>query len=294
MIRRAILSAALFALALPSAVHAAAVEEKEVLSGKVKRNPELGYIYLHAENRLIGQFLRVPDEDDRKQFEQDWRDGLAKAREQYTKDLARWEKDAAMAAKTKSCVRDKPVEPTEESYSIGTLEARGLTGFGPTYMFAKTKAPERFSYMQAVRPGTYVYYGPVNWVEDIGLVGACYCMGSVRFEVKAGTIANLGNFLTVAPKIPAGWPATAIPEQRTLGSGFGFFLVNAPDKATETNFDLPASLKDWPSEVPDFRAAGKMNNFNGVTITRMPPVPGVLAYDRDRVIDVKGEAGAAR
>jgi len=286
---RPILLAALALLALPAPARAEAVEEKAVVAGKVKPGTELGYIYLHAENRLIGQFLRVPDEADRKAFEQDWRDGLARAREQYAKDLARWEKDAALAAQTKQKVRAKPVEPSEESYSIGTLEARNLIGFGPTYMFAKTKAPERFAYMLAVRPGTYVYYGPVNWVEDVGLVGACYCMGSVRFEVKAGAIANLGNFLTVAPKVPAGWPASAIPEQRTLGSGFGFFLVNAPDKATEPSFDLPASLKDWPSAVPDFRAAGKMNNFNGVVVTRMPPVPGVLAYDRDRVIDVKSE-----
>jgi len=40
----------------------------------------------------------------------------------------------------------------------------------------------------------------------------------------------------------------------------------------------------------DFHAAGKMDNHFGVSIARMPAIPGVLGYRRDKVIDLKGTA----
>ena len=50
---------------------------------------------------------------------------------------------------------------------------------------------------------------------------------------------------------------------------------------------LPASLKSFPSAQADFQAVGKMSNFFGIAIARMPAIPGVLGYQRDKVIDLK-------
>ena len=47
------------------------------------------------------------------------------------------------------------------------------------------------------------------------------------------------------------------------------------------------------SERADWRAAGKIDNFYGLLIGRMPPVPGVLAYERDTVIDLKTASASA-
>ncbi len=52
-------------------------------------------------------------------------------------------------------------------------------------------------------------------------------------------------------------------------------------------FGLPDSLKAWGAAQPEFQASGKMNNYYGIGITRMTPIPGVLAYRRDTVIDVR-------
>ncbi len=37
----------------------------------------------------------------------------------------------------------------------------------------------------------------------------------------------------------------------------------------------------------ELRAAGRFPNYYGLQIDRMTPIPGVLAYERDRIIDVK-------
>ncbi len=60
------------------------------------------------------------------------------------------------------------------------------------------------------------------------------------------------------------------------------------------NYELPSSLQNTPSEIADFRATGKINNFFGLTIDRMPEIDGVLAYSRDRVIDLKAKAKEER
>lgn len=53
---------------------------------------------------------------------------------------------------------------------------------------------------------------------------------------------------------------------------------------------MPDSLKAFPYAEADFRTYGKLDNFYGLSVGRMPPVPVVLAYDRDKVVDLKAAA----
>ncbi|HLL31602.1 MAG TPA: hypothetical protein VK403_11445, partial [Allosphingosinicella sp.] len=55
----------------------------------------------------------------------------------------------------------------------------------------------------------------------------------------------------------------------------------------------PARLSGLPVVAADLRAAGKMPNYFGIEIDRLPAVPGVLAYERDKVVDVKGNTIAS-
>ncbi len=56
---------------------------------------------------------------------------------------------------------------------------------------------------------------------------------------------------------------------------------------------MPQSLTQYPNAKAELRAAGKRNNFLNALVGRIPPVPGVLAYERDVPIDLVGLAEAA-
>lgn len=56
---------------------------------------------------------------------------------------------------------------------------------------------------------------------------------------------------------------------------------------------VPGAAMAAGPEAAVFTASGKFNNIYGVMVSRLPPVPGVLAYDRDRVIDAKSGAPVA-
>lgn len=271
------------AAAVPGAI-AQPVEEKNLLSGKVKIEPDSGYIYTTGRSRAMGMFLKLPDAKETADYEAEWAEELAKEKKKYAKKLASWEQNAKAARAAKAKVPDKPVEPTEENFSIGPIELLNPVSYGPQFIFSKSKDGDQFSYMNKVKPGTYVYYGPIMVAQ--AAMGTCYCMGSVKFEVKAGVITDLGNFLAA---LPADDPAFPRDNSDPKGSQAGLYGVyfGKPMDPPAMAFGLPESLKAYPSERADFRASGKLENFYGITVSRMPPVPGVLAYDRGEIVDLK-------
>jgi hypothetical protein len=256
-------------------VASAAIEQKALVSGKAKIDPAKGYIFFHGPARLTMMLLKTPSEAQSSAFEADWKEALDKAKKKYPKQLEAWQRNAEYA-KTHDGVKagDKPIEPTEQTFSIGDIETRMTVSVGPLFAFAKSDAD--ISYLEEVEPGTYTLYGPILVAPNAGGSGLCYCMGSVKFDVVAGKITNLGNFAAVH-----GFEQVVdIPEKN--------------DRPTEENWDLPPSLEAFPSVRADLHAAGKMNNFYGAMVGRMAPVPGVLGYERDKVIDLKASplAGA--
>lgn len=248
-----------------------AIEEKNLLSGKDTIDPGKGYIFLHAQARANGMFIKAPDADDLAVYGADWEEAFAKASDRYRRDLERWSDRQAAGLE----VDDEPVEPTRETFSIEEIERRLLVSFGPQYVFSKdTKSDERsFSYMIEVEPGTYTYYGPL--IFNGQAFGACYCMGTVKFDVPAGQITSLGDFLTER------WASAEDFAQATV------FEVDRPEPAQPVEYLNPASLSDHNVVPAELHAAGKINNFFGVAIARLPPIEGVLAYERDTVIDVR-------
>lgn len=277
-------------LAIPA--WAQAIEEKNLVSGKVKIEPDSGYIYLTGSTRQIGLFLKVPSAEDVSAYTKEWEEAFKKAQDKYAKAFSRWQYDRELALKAKAKIPDKPVEPKAESFSIGDLETRNSVSFGPEFVFSKDKAGGNYSYMMKAKPGTYIYYGPIFFDPRAGATGMCYCMGSVQFQVKAGTITDLGNFLTAAPD--SSLQKTA-PGKKIVASGAFIGTKMDPNASTSgpVRFGLPDSLKSYASAQADFHAAAKMDNFYGLTVSRLPPVPGVLGYQRDKVVDLKVQTTAA-
>jgi hypothetical protein len=106
-------------------------------------------------------------------------------------------------------------------------------------------------------------------------------MGSVKFEAKAGQITSLGDFLSL------GWADRAALEQST------FERELLPDRpAKPTDWSIPQSLAKYTNAKAELRAAGKRNNVLRALVGRIPPVPGVLAYNRDVPVDLIGLAEA--
>jgi hypothetical protein len=305
-IRSALLMLALIAT-FPAAAFAQPVEEKDLLKGKVTIAEDRGYIFVHGKARQIGWFVRQPVQEDYDKFQAQWEEAYAEEVERYDKAVKRYENDVEFAKQVRRDPPEPPVKPERETFSIGAIESRMGVGFGPQFVYSKGE--DYFSYLVSVQPGTYTYYGPITFNPETGYVGVCQCMGSVKFEVKAGAITNLGDFLNLD------WATAAELKQSSVfntevrpGAGGGLGAIFAPPWASEpkvqqsaastldgraavpANYDLPESLAPYPNQRADLRAAGKMNNFLGIRIGRFPPVPGVLAYERDKVIDLVAKA----
>lgn len=245
------------------------VEAKNI-GTKAKIDPAKGYILISAPNRMSGTFIKAPDAAEQAEYKAEWEKEFAKAQKKYASQIKIWEADRKAGAKT----GDKPVEPKAESFSIGDIERRMTVGYGPMFVFEKSD-DKAVTYLMEVEPGNYAYYGPIMLMPNGTAVGQCFCMGSVGFAVKPGVITNLGDFLSL------GWADdSAIRSMAAVAPQTG----RVPSAVSYT---IPASLSSYTVEQADWRAAGKMNNFFGITVSRFPPVEGVLAYERDKVIDLK-------
>lgn len=259
-------AAALTSLAIPTIASAQPIGEAKLLSGQAVIEADSGYLFVTGPERQMGTLLRMPEPDDVAQYEEEWAKQLARVQKRYPSKLASWDVKKAAAEQSKKKVPDRPIEPTAENFSIEPIEARNAATFGQMSIYNKSAAPRSFSYLTKMKPGRYVYHGPMSTGPQ-GTVGACYCMGSVAFDVKPGVITNSGNFFAVA----------ASTEQS----------VTAAVDLAAVHYDLPASLQGLPHVQAEFQASGKFDNFFHGTVGRMPAIAGVLAYDRDKVIDVK-------
>lgn len=263
----------------PDLAEAKAIELKNLTSGKARIDPAKAYIYINSpQNRANGIFLKTPNAEEIANYEIKWREEFAEAQADYPKDLKRYE----AAAKTGRPPKEKPVEPTEQSFAIDPIDFRMIVGYGPQFIFDKTEGENKsFSYLIEVEPGEYTFFGPILYVPGSPVFGQCFCMGSVKFEAKAGQITSLGDFLSL------GWADRAALEQST------FERELLPDRpAKPTDWSVPASLAQYPHAKAELRAAGKRNNFLRALVGRIPPVPGVLAYNRDVPVDLVGLAEA--
>lgn len=273
------------ALALSLAVPALAKDKPPVFlvtsavkdKPAVALDPKQAYILVRSDAAVPLHLMRDPSSEDQAAWEKLRSDALAKARTKYAKRLASWEKASAAAAKApkgdpRAVVPEKPVEPTEENFEFTPFGLMTGVSIGPMNRFAKVEGGAS-TYLQAVTPGNYRLYGPVTVLPNAPAVGSCFCMGSVRFEAKAGEIVDMGTIVTRAAPAAAG--ERLVP------------LTLRIDPATaETPVD--PRLKGTALRAAAYRPAGKLPNYFGLAIDRLPEMPGVFRYDRDRIVDLTG------
>lgn len=240
-------------------VEAKAVPDKPA----VAFDPAKAYILVRSDSMMPLMLMKDPTEADIAEYAKLRADAFAEVRESYERKLARWKLEADQAAARKLRKPEKPVEPTEANFELTPINLFTRIEIGPQNRFAKAG---RSTYLHAVTPGSYRVYGQMMFLPNNGFVGTCFCMGSVRFEAKAGEIVDLGT-LEPMPAASGANPATM-------------------DRFVRPGGDIDPRLKDFTIRPAVFRPAGKLPNYFGVTISRVPAIEGVMRYDRDRIVDL--------
>jgi hypothetical protein len=235
-------------------------------------------------------FIRRPDKADIDDYLARRKAALDKAHAKWTGKHASWVKQAADWDKLPKQDRAgqprpaEPVEPTDLNLAFPAIEQEGIVIIGPFNRFAKANG--RSTFLHAVPPGRYAFYGPINIAA--AAFGTCMCMGSIEFEVKPGQIVNGGmmtiNFMAERAKAKA--EGRPVPKTET----------DLPPDMNTISWEVPVAgyavdprLSAYTIVPAELHATGRIPNYYGLMIDRLTAIPGVLDYDRDRIIDVKAK-----
>jgi len=248
---------------------------------KIDLDPQRAYIFFRSQYRTNYRFLRDVSPAQRAEHAARRAEAFAKARRRYERQLRAWERKARECGPrnvSSYCQghSQRPVEVTEANFAFNPPELDNFVGnaFKPRLEFADDNES---GWLIAVEPGTYTIYGAIAESPN-GLAGGCFCMGSVRFEARPGVITNLGEIRDDITQAEAFAFAKANGNNAfRLGHG----IVTPPDAQKP----LPPQLAGLNVVPAELHAADKMPNYFGVFISRLAPIPGVLRYDRDVVID---------
>ena len=268
-----ILMTALFVVA---AQCAATAEARDQFNQKetVTVDPQKSYIFFRSHEKIELQFLREVDPEEHAAWVAAREAGLARAQQHYERQAAEYRRAVETCRNVPPpCLNmQRPVPVTNENFAFSPAEADNFVSVtrGPQF----TRAEDDYTFLVAVPPGTYALYGPVT-IAGNGAVGYCLCMGSVRFEARAGQIIDLGEI-----RYPGNDGLRARGGLAVSGHVSSVEVV--PYAASMAR---PDRLNGLPVVPAEWRAANKMPNYFGVLIDRHPALAGVLRYERDRVID---------
>jgi hypothetical protein len=257
------------------------VEAKVVKDAKVvKLDPAKAYVYIRTPNAMPLHFTKIPSAEDQIAYDKLKAAAFAEAREDYAKALKRYERDLETATKTKGMKKPtKPVEPTESNFQFQQFGQLANFTVGA---FNRFHNKDGSVYLHEVTPGTYRIFGQVDPLLGMGV---CYCMGSVTFNAEAGKIVDLGSISFDSDHYKR---AEKGDSSSPIVAAYAFTLLPA---TTETSID--PRVASFPRMIADFRAAGKAANYMGIAVSRIPAIPGVIAYERDWIVDLKASAATA-
>lgn len=278
----ALLATTLLTTALASPAAAQPVADKPV----VTLDPTFGYIMVQSDGATAMSFIRLPEPADFDDYRKRRGEALTKAHDKWFRKHERWAKDAAdyralsPEARARVIRPVEPIEPTDANLAFTAIEMENLIGMGPFNRFSK--ANDTSTYLTQVRPGRYAFYGSI--IIANGVAGTCMCMGTFEFEVKPGQIVNAGavvlNWLEERQRAKAEKrevPHTDMDLPETLNTlGWKPAVAGAPvDPRLAAYTIIPAEL----------HASRRFPNYFGVQVDRITPIPGVIAYDRDKIVD---------
>ena len=272
--RRAFLLTAALIAAAPSATAAKDIEfvKSSAIADKptVTLDPARGHVLLRSPAQTSLYLMKVPNEQDRAAYAGLRAKALADTRKGYARKLAKYERDRKEARVRGFRQPERPVEPTEANFAFTPFDLLATVPIGPVNRFAKGEGGVS-TYLHAVTPGRYRVYGPITPGPNGAVVGAFYCMGSVAFDVPAGQVVDISALVGAGPPVMASSSAAA-PD------------IKISPGAAPVDRRIPAASV----RPARFRPVGKLPNYFGIAVTRLPAMEGVLRYDRDRIVDLTG------
>lgn len=242
-----------------------------------------GYIYVrlaksHKRAMAAPTFIRQLTDAELTTYETYKKEKFAKAKAKNEKRRAKRIADKA-EAKAKKMTYNKSIPPvlTYERFVTEYTDVSNVYQVLARKEYRKTDDGRDMFF--SLRPGNYVVYD---------LAGVCMCMGSVQFQVKAGEITDLGMIVTdfydrdgEVSKFPEIEAVTK--DHGEYRTGFAFSASAIRPYTPEMSFpEELASMKHVPAQ---FHAKGKMPMFFSTMLNRLVPMPGVLGYRGDKIID---------
>jgi hypothetical protein len=285
---------ALLLLAAPAPLAARAPDEMvEIEAGTaVTIRPDRAYILfrrVRPEGVLSVEpvFLRIPSAAEMARFAAARRQAWQKAEpDLLRKRAAQLRRKAEVEATGRDYKGEIPPEPSFETFNFVYDEVANVRRVDTDRPFVKAP-PENF-YLVEVLPGDFVLYGASYGSAALKpSLFACMCLGTVGFQAPAGVITDLGYFMgDRSDKL------SPIPELKDeTGLGSGSVAIFAPLAATvrpvRQDTPLPPALSAATVRPAQYRAVGRFVDPRAITIARLAAVPGILAYEGRRVIDVK-------
>jgi len=240
-------------------------KEKDV----VQVDSTSAYVIVRSDYPLGIELLRAIEPADRAAWEGERQAAFAKAQKKFQRDLKNYERDNrdwnSGDINDRKMIGRKPERPAEitiDSVAMSPIEMANIVVVSRKPVIAEDSSGLR-TYLVQVKPGTYTLTGAAGMVGGIG-VGNCFCMGTLSFVARAGQILDAGTIRGSAKDYFAS--PTFTPPGTQLGA-------------------IP-QLAGRQSEPAAMIPVGKIANIRSAPVTRVNPVPGLLAYERDIPLDV--------
>lgn len=281
MIARAFFAALFGLLAFPSLAAAQPVADKPTIT----LDPTKAYVlYTTGKFGQAIELIRDPNAEDIATYKAARDKALVKAHRKYLSKLKDWQTQSdPKTALPGVSPGEKPVEPTEANFAFHPIELDTIVAIGPMNRFSK--GGDQSVYLQEIVPGTYTVYGPIYAIPGAAAVGACLCMGTVKFVVEPGVITDMGflvdNLMEMNRKAKESG-GTVIRDPLQLPEGITTFAIDQK-RAGQT---LDPRIGTFPVRPAAYRPAGKRSNFHGAAVDRLTEMPGVFRYERDKQIDL--------
>lgn len=280
---------------LPVVAHAAAKQVRDFVPVEagtpVTIKPDRAYI-LFRTNRALARagiapvLMRVPTSEEMARY--DTARALAfslaapKLREERSKVLARRMNAQAAGKPFNDAV---PPEPTIDTFEFAWDGAVNIENadLGKPYL----KGEDEQVYLIELRPGDYVVYGgSLGGIMRPGL-HVCFCLGTVGFTANPGQIADMGYFLSDVVKMRSRIPELAPESDFGPSSDPSLVLLGGTVRPATAGMAVPVGIPAKAVRAAEYRAVGRYFNPGAMGVNRLVPVPGVLGYDRGKVLDLR-------
>ncbi len=245
--------------------------------------PDSGYVFVRlakSANKFMAAptLIRTLTDEEVNAYEALKRQKFEKAKAKNEKRRAKRIADKA-EAKKKRVPYNKPIPPvlTYDRFVIEYEDVSNVYQVWARKEYRKTERGREVFFK--LSPGNYVVYD---------IAGVCMCMGTVQFQVKAGEITDMG--MIVADAYDRGGQISEFPEIEAFSKDHGEYRAGFPYAASAIRpatpeMDFPEELLGLKRVNADYRAKGKMPMFFSSMLDRLVPMPGVLSYRLDKIID---------